>query len=611
MRPNLDPNNKESWRGLFDLLQPPQDYLLSACIGTTFGLKLDVLAAALLSMCGSEDSDNSATNVKRILAISRLVSKVRVLTHPGRISDSVFSEEKQLFDQLIIEVNPPANPLFHPKVWALQFKKDPHSKNKKDPEEKGRIIICSKNLSDSNAFEIAAVFEGEVSKVGKQGKGGKDSIFCKEVARALDKWMEPSLKEFSAPCKKLPAFLRRLSFKVPKYADDGLKFCWQGFDSPVLATCLPKRIKEVIVISPFISKEFIEMLQERLEPDGKIEVVSTPDALKAFDKETLEKMCKQKQGLVLYQIDELENKDEEKIEGLHAKILIVVEKSGKTMSFIGSANATNPGWGLESKSNVEAVVQISPGIEIREFRKNFIGKKKGLRPWILEFNCCDQQADSANEIDESEKKKSLEALDQVSRLGYVLKYDVKKKLLKIKLKSYKSANVIDLLKNFKFEVAPYAKRACKKKLGKSTDTLSFDGVSLNQLSKFIVLSADGEEKIVLGEFEDEAILENRNQEIRNSILKDADLSELIMAFSQGPAFVGDKNHNLNGGNSNGNRAKGKGYGIEDLIAEIARDPSRMKEANSVFLSKNKNDKEFEIFFKDMESALKQSGMGTC
>ena len=55
----LDPRNETGWEGLFEVFQPPEGYRLAAAFGTTFGLSLDALVAALLAM-GECDPDTMA-----------------------------------------------------------------------------------------------------------------------------------------------------------------------------------------------------------------------------------------------------------------------------------------------------------------------------------------------------------------------------------------------------------------------------------------------------------------------------------------------------------------------------------------------------------------------
>ena len=61
---SLNPEDRKNWQGFLDLMQPPQGYRLGAAVGTTFGLSMDALIAALLSMCDA-DGEELASNPVR------------------------------------------------------------------------------------------------------------------------------------------------------------------------------------------------------------------------------------------------------------------------------------------------------------------------------------------------------------------------------------------------------------------------------------------------------------------------------------------------------------------------------------------------------------------
>ena len=105
---SLNPEDRKNWQGFIDLLQPPPGYRLAAALGTTFGLSIDALFAALLSMCGADGEELGANPVAATMAITRMASKVRVLVHPATISGPSANEGTSRFiallDRLIVEV---------------------------------------------------------------------------------------------------------------------------------------------------------------------------------------------------------------------------------------------------------------------------------------------------------------------------------------------------------------------------------------------------------------------------------------------------------------------------------------------------------------------------
>src|SRR5688572_30836174 len=105
----LDPRERKSWQGFLDLLQPPAGYRLASAVGTSFGLSIDALTAALLSMCDTDGEALANDPVAGALAITRLRSRVRVLVHPGTVSATSSAGTNRfiaMLDRLIVEVEP-------------------------------------------------------------------------------------------------------------------------------------------------------------------------------------------------------------------------------------------------------------------------------------------------------------------------------------------------------------------------------------------------------------------------------------------------------------------------------------------------------------------------
>jgi hypothetical protein len=150
---NLNPEERKNWQGFLDLLQPPQGYRLGAAIGTTFGLSMDVLVAALLSMCDADGEELANNPVAATLAITRMSPRVRVLLHPATASGPSVNQGANRFiallDRLIVEIQP-ARGLFHPKLWALRFDHIGRPRDGRSAEI-GRVLIGSRNLTRSSA----------------------------------------------------------------------------------------------------------------------------------------------------------------------------------------------------------------------------------------------------------------------------------------------------------------------------------------------------------------------------------------------------------------------------------------------------------------------------
>jgi len=246
---SLDPRERKNWTGFLDALQPPPGYRLGAAVGTTFGLSIDALTAALLAMSDADGEALADDPVAGVIAVTRLGKKVRVLVHPGTIAGSKPAGDRfvALLDRLIVQVQPGVG-LFHPKVWALRFERAGAGESS-EPSEKGRVMICSRNLSMSTSFELAAVFEGEVTSRDEPG-----SPFAWDVGDALQAWMElGSQAEIRMPSAvlQLPTFLRQLKLDLPHEARVGLRLRWQGGGRQGILAAVPKRLRRALVVSAY------------------------------------------------------------------------------------------------------------------------------------------------------------------------------------------------------------------------------------------------------------------------------------------------------------------------------------------------------------------------
>ena len=222
---NLNPEDRKNWQGFLDLLQPPPGYRLGGALGTTFGLSIDALTAALLSMCDADGEELASNPVAATMAITRLTHKLRVLVHPATITGPAPTVGSNSFiallDRLVVEVQPTSG-LFHPKVWAMRFEHiGPPTHGR--PREVGRVLVGSRNLTGSTSFELGAMFEGTVAN-----DGADVSELSRDVARALREWLTATTVRYPEPVWRLPEFIGRLAFEVPHEANALLRLRWQG-----------------------------------------------------------------------------------------------------------------------------------------------------------------------------------------------------------------------------------------------------------------------------------------------------------------------------------------------------------------------------------------------
>lgn len=583
---NLNPEDRKNWHGFLDLLQPPQGYRLGAAIGTTFGMSMDALVAALLSMCDADGEELAANPVAATMAITRMSPKVRVLVHPATITgpsaNAGSSRFIALLDRLIVEVQP-AHGLFHPKVWAIRFEHVGPPKEGR-PAELGRVLVGSRNLTRSTCFELGAAFEGVVVD-----EGANASELSADVSRALREWLTATNLRYPEAVWRLPGFIARLAFDAPHEASAGLRMRWQGGGRPALVAALPNRLRRAVLVAPFIEPNFVGHVLDRTET---LQIVSIPESLDALPDETiaaLDARAAAQGSPVLYQVTDHGNPDDSYIDGIHAKLLLTETTRQQPATFVGSANATGPGWGIGRPANVEAMVEMRPGIDIDRFVAGFIreGKTK-LHPWVSEY---DRSAKAEPDPEKDAERRMLAALREVAKLELTLRYDGKTQRLTLS-KGSKRSRSPDWVSvgGLKFSLSPLmlcgTAGAWRPLSELDEGECHFEQVPVAKLSAFVALRAQSRtpllerQRFVVANLEiDDELLDQRDQVVRTDILATADPLMVLNALVRGLAHVRTDSP---GGTRSGSKGGGLhellvGTTLERLLQAVALDPALVNE----------------------------------
>jgi hypothetical protein len=584
---NLNPEDRKHWQGFLDLLQPPPGYRLAAALGTTFGLSMEALVAALLSMCDADGEELASNPVAATMAITRMSPKMRVLVHPATITGPSANAGSNRFvallDRLVVEVQPTSG-LFHPKVWAMRFEHIGAPKGGK-PAELGRVLVGSRNLTGSTCFELGAMFEGTVADEGDDGSelGG-------DVARALREWLTATKVRYPEAVWRLPRFIGRLAFDVPHEANASLRLRWQGGGRMPLADALPNRLQRAVVVAPFIQPEFVTHVLSRTET---LHIVSIPESLDALPDESiaaLDARAAAQGSPALYQVTHHGNPDDSYIDGIHAKLLLTEGPRQHQATFVGSANATGPGWGLGGAANVEAMVEMRPGIDIDRFVAGFIRESKTkIHPWVSEY---DRSARPEPDQEKEAERHMLAALREVAKTELIVHYEAKRQRLTISRASRKSGLPSWVSAGgLKFSLSPLllagsvgAWRPISEVDGGGCH---FDEVPVAKLSAFVALRAQSRtpplerQRFVVAKLEvDDALLEERDRTLRADILATADPAMVLNALVRGLAHVRSATPGVVGRATTANRglhALLADTTLERLLQAVALDPALVTE----------------------------------
>ena len=405
-------------------------------------------------------------------------------------------------------------------------------------------MIGSRNLSASTAFELGAVFEGSEAR----GRS-TPSPLAGEVADALQTWMTAGKVRVPEPVWRLPRFIRRLALEVPHEATEQLRLHWQGPDRKGLAEQIPRRLTRALVVSPFVQPDFVTALLERAD---ELQLVSTPEALNGLGDDIYSKIeaARERQASpVLYQVGSLgEDPDEGYVEGLHGKLLLTEDGRGRTSSFLGSANATGPGWGLGGAGNVEAMVEMRPGIGIDRFVAGFVRESKArVHPWVAEY---DRTAGPEPDAEREAERQVLAALRAMATVELRLEYDLAGHVLTVAKTPARSLTLLggERMAGLTFECAPLLltdRPGAWTRLERLAEgSLRFDDVRMHQVTAFVALRARCKTppvertRLVLARLKmPEAALDERDQAVRQDIMATADPAAVLAALVRGLAHL--------------------------------------------------------------------------
>lgn len=600
---SLDPNALASWRGFLDLLRPPAGYRVAAAVGTTYGLSFDTLVAALLAMLDADGEELARDPVSSVMAVTRLAPRVRVLFHPGTIQGPVEGISTRLvgmLDRILAPVSVHTG-LFHPKVWVLRFERIDRPELSGLPRERARVVVGSRNLTRSQSFEIGASLEGEVSE--------QSSPFSRDLASALEAWIGTTNargKTFS----QLPGFVRRVAFDAPHEARDGLRLRWQESSTTSLGAHLPPRLGRAVVVSPFLRSEFLRVALDRTT---ELRIVSTPEAFASLDDEmftVLEERASAQRTPVLFAIDDFSDAldEEAQLEGIHAKLL-VADDGKQGVTFVGSANATGPGWGLAG-ANGEAMLELRPGIGVDAFVRGFLlDEKQRPRPWVRPYQ---REERVPPDAEDQAEERLLRMLRQLSAINVDVSYDAHDRRLAISIAGRALPQFAGAGSSLALDVTPLARahvdNAWQPLSQLVSGPLVFDDVDLADVSAFVAVRAreGGVEKmrILFGclRLSDDA-LDRRDDEARAKLLADTRPEDLLRALVLGISHLRRGSDSLSAGEARGQRTATQllqEVTLERTLRAVAEDPSLIRDLR--LLLGSHGDEGFIRFCDDLEAA---------
>jgi len=406
-------------------LKPPLGYRFDRGFTTTYSLHLDILLTIPMFLDGRLSEQNAVIQnyAGVVKAINNFRDKFKVYVQKGEIQTSSLGSKKasrlyELLRPMIKEI--PKNTQkssFHPKIWLLRYESE-NGKNKRY-----KLIILSKNLTNSQDLDIAIVFDGKISKESKHKHiNQKLFLFCKKVLED-NLFTQKELEKIS--WENVDGFSLENFYLLPN-------------DKDKLPFIVDRKIKDnTIVFSPFISnnlfnKNIILVTREEEISKRVCNIYTINNSI--IEEEIVE------------ELEMFDNDDNSKnkifINQLHAKIYVYTYNRKNWLTF-GSSNATNRGF----FKNSEILVELKAPSKFYENTKKYIENNKFFVELLIEEN------DDLDRNDEDNSQEVLEELDNFKReiLNGTIKVMYQNSILILK------SNISNISNDISVEVTPSSK----------------------------------------------------------------------------------------------------------------------------------------------------------
>ncbi|CAJ8146789.1 Uncharacterised protein [Burkholderia pseudomallei] len=347
----------DSWPALSFLegLRPGPDESVELALLASYSADLGSIGATLLALAGKDTDAGRGSPSDFADAVERLRGKVRIIIQRGRLAKMRRTPRiAAVLDQFVREVDfDEATHSWHPKAALVRTRSV-------DGEIGWRLWIGSRNLTECVNRDIGLLLISE-------GRGGVPIPGADDLARALAE--RAALKGQRSAA--LAATIAKVAWRTPA----GVRverIRWAAGTGDQLVPVPPAETDEIVVVSPFIDKNFLARQAVQGTRPARRTLLTTMreierigpslaafDDLLALDAPDYPNSDPEPdpQNITSAPDDGLDDDEEEEVgRGLHAKLLFM--RSGrKRQLWLGSANATMRAWtGRNAEVTAELLV---------------------------------------------------------------------------------------------------------------------------------------------------------------------------------------------------------------------------------------------------------------
>ena len=374
-----------SWPGLSFLegLRPRSGESVELALLASYSADLGSIGATLLALAGKDTDAGRGSPSDFADAIERLRGKVRIIIQRGRLARMHrIPRIAAVLDQFVREVDfDESYHSWHPKAALVR--------TRIDGENGWRLWIGSRNLTESVNLDIGLLLTSAA-------KGGTVVPGAGKLAGALAD--RASLKGVSP--SSLAAKIGKVAWRSPA----GVRVervCWSPGTADQAVPEPPTGTTEVVVVSPFVDKNFLTRLKPKGEkPAHRVllttmrEIERIGPSLSAFDdllaldapdypigdlEPVSESVAAANEGTA-------DDEEEETGRGLHAKLLFTRSPRERRL-WLGSANATMRAW---AGRNAEVTAELVVSESVEKGLMALLGSAR-----LVQAPCVEQSPDKA------------------------------------------------------------------------------------------------------------------------------------------------------------------------------------------------------------------------
>ena len=565
-----------------NILIPPDSYILDFAVGTTYSLDLDALVGVCIALGLSVESDSNIMKdpVCLLEALRRTGDKLALFCEAGQIYlPRKLSVVYTLLEKMVFQVVTKAMkgikyPSFHPKFWLLRYT------NKE--EVLYRIVVLSRNLTFDRSWDICFYMDGKLGE--ETDKNIPVADFLKYLLKQLPKSEIAKAKQIRQLIKELDYVNFETGMKEFydfEFIPSGVP-CSEGGIYSMLDTSLikgendrfEKSFHELLVISPFLSKDIIRQFNERSRwiENTEYMLITREMSLEKLKPEDCDnfRIYVLKDEIVDGEAAISDGESDYYKQDIHAKVYML-RKNANTELYLGSLNAShNAVYG-----NIEFMLLLK-------------SKNRHINMEKLKADIFNGDEDGANnpfkEVELPEHKKLKEG-DETGELDFLIKQVNRYKFYALVTENRDYYDVNISVEDYEkpdadIKLSPIFAQTGEVEFAKN---MLFEKLSINSLSEFYVLficdNAGNKVKRII-KIETEGIPNEREGKVISSIIGENFYRYVEFLFGDDYITVA-----LKANSGNGQGSVGKSYAsienmpvlYEKMLKKAATEPESFTE----------------------------------